>query len=38
MHAQKWPLFLPTSREENPLSGVHTKNEGVVDNSRGSYQ
>ena len=26
MHAQKWPLFLPETREENPLFGVHTKN------------
>ena len=29
MHPQKWPLFLPETREENPLFGVHTKNAGV---------
>ena len=26
MHAQKWPLFLPKTREENPLFEEHTKN------------
>ena len=26
MYAQKWPLFLLETREENPLFGVHTKN------------
>ena len=38
MYAQKWPLFLPQTREENPLFGLHTKNAGVINNSRGNYQ
>ena len=32
VHAQKWTLFLPETREENPLFGVHTKNVGVINN------
>ena len=38
MHAQKWPLFLPETLEENPLFGIHTKNAGVFSNSRENYQ
>ena len=38
MHAQKWPLLLPETREENPLFEVHTKNAGVINNSRWNYQ
>ena len=36
MHEHKWPLFFPETREKNPLFGVHTKIEGVMNNSRGS--
>ena len=38
MHAQKWPLFLPETREGNPPFRVDTKNAGVINNSRGNYQ
>ena len=38
MHVQKWPLFLPETRDENPLFEVHTKNVGVINKSRGNYQ
>ena len=38
MHAQKWTLFLPETRGENPSFGVHTKNAGVINNSHGNYQ
>ena len=30
--------FLPETRKENPLFGVHTKNAVVINNSRGNYQ
>ena len=38
MYAQKWPLLLPETREENPLFGVGMKNGGDINNSRGNYQ
>ena len=38
MHIQKWPLFFPETREENPPFGVHTENAGVINNSRRNYQ
>ena len=41
MHAQKWSLFLPETREENPLFGVPRKMRelaifpvGIINNSR----
>ena len=38
MHAQKWSLFLPETRQENLLFGVHTKNAGIINNFRENYQ